>query len=598
MNTQRIQRTPFKAGWFVAGVIALILTACPSKPAISSFTATPASLPAGGGKVTLAWLVTGADNLVIDQGVGAVSGNSIQLNVTSSKTFTLTATNSSGASTASAAVTVAAPPPIPSLSLSPSTASASPGDAPISFTATVTNSSGTVNWSLSPASNAGSLSATSGSSVQYTPPASLSSQTSANLTASLSGTNLTSSVTITLNPLQTLFVNSLTGADNNPGSSSKPLKTLAKALSVVKSGMGITLSGTFDTANGETYPENVPDGVTVQGSTASTAVLVGPGTAGGLIMSGNVTLRYLTLKAFGTALYTSSGVQALVGLVFDTDTQALQAAGTAQPSLTDCTDTNGQQGMAAQDSTKVTVSGGTYSLTGTAMSLLGTASVTWSNSTITGNGSSYGFDLSDSSSLKFQNVSLSKFSGGIFTRSNSNAVELSGGSISQVGSGIGIYSQGTLVTNGTTFSGPGGIGVDAEAGTVSLNNSVVRGFSSYGVVVSNVSALRMRNTQVINNSVSSAGVSVGGTSSNVDLGTSSDPGGNTLQGNDVNGNGTNLNLGITSGVVQAVGNTWKANTQGADANGHYSSLLFNCSNGFPNLNFFNYHCSGALQIQF
>jgi Carboxypeptidase regulatory-like domain len=96
------------------------LAACPggggsdagSGPAITTFTATPNSLPTAGGPVTLAWAVTGAASLSIDHGVGAVTpltSGSTSVQVTATTTFTLTATDSSGTSTQTAVVTVAAP---------------------------------------------------------------------------------------------------------------------------------------------------------------------------------------------------------------------------------------------------------------------------------------------------------------------------------------------------------------------------------------------------------------------------------------------------------------------------------------------------------
>lgn len=80
-----------------------------AKPLISSFTATPSTLPSGG-SVLLVWNVTGATNLSIDQGVGVVTGlTSKTVPVSSSKTFTLTATNLSGSSTKTFDVTVGTP---------------------------------------------------------------------------------------------------------------------------------------------------------------------------------------------------------------------------------------------------------------------------------------------------------------------------------------------------------------------------------------------------------------------------------------------------------------------------------------------------------
>jgi hypothetical protein len=95
--------------------LALTVTASstPAIPTITSFTATPSSLPVGGGDVTLSWAVTGATTLSIDQSVGTVTGTSKVVNVTANKNFTLTATNATGSVTSSTTVTVAATPPPP-----------------------------------------------------------------------------------------------------------------------------------------------------------------------------------------------------------------------------------------------------------------------------------------------------------------------------------------------------------------------------------------------------------------------------------------------------------------------------------------------------
>jgi hypothetical protein len=65
----------------------------------------------------------------------------------------------------------------------------------VTLTATLTNASDTITWALL---GAGSLSATTGTTVSYTPPASVASVTTATLTASAAGA--TNSVTVTVNP--------------------------------------------------------------------------------------------------------------------------------------------------------------------------------------------------------------------------------------------------------------------------------------------------------------------------------------------------------------------------------------------------------------
>ncbi len=73
-------------------------------PLISSFTATPSTIVLGQAS-TLAWSVTGAASLSIS-GLGVVTGSSISVMPSLSKTYVLTATNAVGSSMASAPITV------------------------------------------------------------------------------------------------------------------------------------------------------------------------------------------------------------------------------------------------------------------------------------------------------------------------------------------------------------------------------------------------------------------------------------------------------------------------------------------------------------
>jgi hypothetical protein len=89
-------------------------------PQIQSFTATPASLPFGGGSTTLAWSFLGAagDSVVLSPGVGDVTGQSSRtVNLSASTTYTLTATNAGGTRTRTLTVAVAGDTTAPSVSL-------------------------------------------------------------------------------------------------------------------------------------------------------------------------------------------------------------------------------------------------------------------------------------------------------------------------------------------------------------------------------------------------------------------------------------------------------------------------------------------------
>jgi len=86
---------------------ALATVTVPAPPGIASFTATPATIAAGQGS-TLAWVVTGATSLSLDQGVGPVTGTSTGVSPAASTTYTLTASGPGGTTTATATVTVTA----------------------------------------------------------------------------------------------------------------------------------------------------------------------------------------------------------------------------------------------------------------------------------------------------------------------------------------------------------------------------------------------------------------------------------------------------------------------------------------------------------
>jgi peptidoglycan/xylan/chitin deacetylase (PgdA/CDA1 family) len=83
-----------------------------TKPTISSFIATPASIMVGSSSL-LSWSVANASSTSIDQGVGIVVGSSKSVSPTQTTTYTLTATNPGGSSTATTSVIVTQAPPAP-----------------------------------------------------------------------------------------------------------------------------------------------------------------------------------------------------------------------------------------------------------------------------------------------------------------------------------------------------------------------------------------------------------------------------------------------------------------------------------------------------
>ena len=133
--------------------------------------------------------------------------------------------------------------------------------------------------------------------------------------------------------------------------------------------------------------------------------------------------------------------------------------------------------------------------------------------------------------------------------------------MSETGTG----SVAVVTVTGSNLTGSTyGIQWDAVAGTTfDVESTTITG-NQTGLSFNAAGSLRLRGSNVSNNTA--RGVAVFATAT-CDLGTTADPGLNTFTGNTTRG----LEDNLTSGVVQAVGNTWNASVQGADAAGHYST---------------------------
>jgi len=76
-----------------------------ASPSISSFTAAPATVSAGG-SVTLAWTANNTDYVIVSPGAGAVRGSTVTIQPATTTTYTIYATNQYGRTTANLTVTV------------------------------------------------------------------------------------------------------------------------------------------------------------------------------------------------------------------------------------------------------------------------------------------------------------------------------------------------------------------------------------------------------------------------------------------------------------------------------------------------------------
>jgi Protein of unknown function (DUF1565) len=508
------------------GVASVFLTEAP--PAIATFTATPASLPIGGGAVTLAWTTVGAATLSIDHGVGNVTAlSSKSVNLTASTIFTLTATNALGTVTSQVAVSVAS--------------------------------------------------------------------------------------------ASDRYVDAANGLDTNACTQAAPCKTMTRALTGEPSGATVYLAdGTYASATEGGGVVTIPDGVTLRAVNPGAAAVVVPLTASGSASLDGTALAQgascgsiTATSATGTPTLTLTGVSitcfgtvTLGGNVKATMTPGALAGGVYTGAVPDGFGPIIGLTGAAQLLIQGGIIDGNHlgqpAFGGALIYHLGTGSLTLDGVTVR-NRSGAGLVASSTASIVLQNGTLLESigtpgdcpTGSAVVVSGVNTVTLDHSQMSNLpASGICVRSGAvatinvlqSTINNSLTAAinaeiGPGStaavtligsslinnnIGIDTgflAASTFDIESSTITG-NSFGVEMTGGS-LKMRNSTVSNNT--GTGLAFFGTVA-VDLGTTASPGGNTITGNTTVGLQDNANNNI-----DAVGNTWTANQQGADANGHYST---------------------------
>ncbi|MEO8836797.1 MAG: hypothetical protein ABI364_08660, partial [Caldimonas sp.] len=130
--------------------------------------------------------------------------------------------------------------------------------------------------------------------------------------------------------------------------------------------------------------------------------------------------------------------------------------------------------------------------------------------------------------------------------------------------------DGKLTADGVALTG-NGRGItwysSSAASSLDLSNVTITG-NTYGGLEMDGGTLHLRSSSVSNNGAEGGVTLYSSSSGAFDLGSAASPGANIFVGN----TGAGLNAVVTAGrTVSAVGNTWIANQQGADANGFYST---------------------------
>jgi hypothetical protein len=369
-------------------------------------------------------------------------------------------------------------PKLPGINILPEAQSVTVGSSATTFTATVENSTASVLWTLS---GAGSLNVTKGSSVEYTPPTSLPTPPTVELTATLEDTTTSDKATITLldKPLApNLYVNADTGLDTNDGTETKPFKTITKALSVAVAGQTIVPAlgeaRAFSTSTGESFPLRLKSGVNLEAG--GLTLIAGSGTCLQLENLQNVRIVNIALECDIGIFVQGSGAVTIASVnVATRGTGTGVFISSSQITLDKVRLFNSLTGLRSLGSSEVTLTNSELFRNQTGAEVAGESNFTTDSSKFDEN-TSAGIFVLEAASLTINNS---------FLNNNGNA--------SSLGYGLVLNSDrdSTITIDNSSFAGNSQAGVNLQAGfaasnffDVTITNSTFS-TNNYGLLVGN-----------------------------------------------------------------------------------------------------------------
>ncbi len=405
-------------------------------------------------------------------------------------------------------------------------------------------------------------------------------------------------------PPTDIYVNPVSGDDAASGDQAAPLKTLAKALTLVQPGYTIhLLPGLYSFAtNGDGFGYGLPDGVKIEGTDLMSTTFDGANIQQGLNFNGSGSLSGVSMKGFATAMSASAGNVVLSDVIVDTiaNGRAMDIRNTADVTMNNVTLVNGSAGAELDTASRLTMNGGSISGMGPncnggvyGIYARDSASITLNGTTISTIGGS-AIELRQASSANLNNAlidmtgpqgcgngeALSTAESGSFMLVNTTVQNSAGFGILSYGSGQISLQDSTFANNGSGITA-GQSQISITGGAI-LNNAgdglSVSGFATLinvlidgnyeGISVHNGAQLNVRGCTIKNNAYGIY-ASGSGSGSSLNLGVSSaDPGNNIIQGNTQYG----LMVGWDSPqIINARFNTWNPNMQGTDAAGKFMS---------------------------
>lgn len=426
-----------------------------------------------------------------------------------------------------------------------------------------------------------------------------------------------------------VFVDPTAGLDTQAGTAAAPFKTIKKALSVVPVGSTVWLAdGSYNAANqGGAGALVLPDGARVSALHVGLAILEGlpvtasaaSGTLLGVVLDQGSTLtasntvavtptftlvdvlfksRALagaTLSVAGKTKVSASqtsfnGPLPSLGILNLTDSAELLLTGGTIDGGGSGTAGFGYQLISVKGTSKLTLDGVTMKSSMAAGILVAgstsaaPAVVALRNGTVLDGLGSAGNCAAGGSVVVVQNADVTvdaseiknALSAGICVRNGAasnialtlkNSAKLTN-DIYAVRSEPGTSSEITLVVNGASFTSNAGSGIYFDgSGSFDLTATTMTGNGSGLTIYSSVATtVKARSSTFSNNTQLGLALTTSGPLT-VDLGTAASQGKNTLTGNVITG----LRLDVPAAQTHsAVGNTWNASVQSADAAGHFT----------------------------
>lgn len=605
-------------------------------PQITAFSASANQVPAGGGEVTLSWQTQEATRLWLNPGQQDVSGLSqVTVKVKQDTVFTLQAENPVGQSSQSLEVKLLVA--SFALQIEPAVYNAYQGGS-VEVAVKVLRQPGfvtPVQLSLKPHAivkgvAANNLPVIENGAIKFLVAdiAALGEYT-LEVQGSADGQSVSQSFKLYVLPALSpqdpgVWVSPLLGSDANPGTQAKPFKTLKKAVSVVSPQHTVfMMPGEYTKAGGEDWPLTLPAGLTLEATDTGVTLLGGGGLSSGLVLKGN-TLKGLQIKHFLLALQAQGGQNTLNEVGMEWVGVGLSVG--AATSVNVINSSFSTAGLAINSSGNLSLSGAVFNQVRIGLSLEGNSSTVVMSSlfqnAIGGDCSdpAYAVIMENKATLNATNLNVSNFLGTALWMQNQSQATLSNSLMDKVGDGcnkvmLGLKDSAHLNLNGGSFNNldalaasvfyavgnatanitgshfsrnPGGgsaIGYAASGkllvkqvhisgfygavvayGNVEVDQATITGASGYGLIAMSGSQLKLRRSTLSQNGV---GVML---LMPANLGTAADPGQNSFAGNVTAGIKTSNNM---VGTIQAVGNTWNPNLQGANAQGKYAAALIN-----------------------